>query len=446
MNNTLLELLLNATLGNIPPGQPISPPRWAGPNPAVRQAQAVLYATLCATLFAAFLATLGKQWLNQYSRTDTHGSIEDRCRERERKLSGIDRWWFHTVMQSAPLIIQGSLALMGSALSRYLWEVDRTVSSVVIGFTSFGCVLYITIVAVSVLFPGCPFQTPTSSLLRSMIDAAKFQWRARLEQRSPGNLEAAEGSLAPVRVLLRGQRQQVYQTLLSLSWEGYKHDASCIARMFVISSNMDTLRLTMDFVQEVVWSAGIKNVPLGQIYKKLTSCFDSTHPHTPILIPALRDVAYLSAKAFTHIRVLQRCFPEGGGPGHAGGEPLKGTQPAQPIFPESSGDPDLESVLLMVKRELYRDVKIRWDGYQLSPDHHLWVSHLFVYEANLEPLSDDVSNFVNYSLGLKESPGDAVFTDCLYIISIIVGKPFPAGYLGVRDKRLDRLLLFYNWC
>jgi hypothetical protein len=69
----------------------------------------------------------------------------------------------HIVMQSAPLTIQGSLGLLGSALARYLWEVDRMVSSVVIGFTTLGCILYIAMVVVSVFSFDCPFQTPLSS-------------------------------------------------------------------------------------------------------------------------------------------------------------------------------------------------------------------------------------------------------------------------------------------
>ena len=156
MNNTLLELLLNVTAGITPPGQAVSPPRWAGPNLAIRQV--LLYATLCATLFAAFLATLGKQWLRRCRRTETHGSVVDRCRGRERKLNGIESWRFDVVMQFAPLTIQGSLGLLGSALARYLWEVDYMASPVVIGFTLLGSVLYVTmIVAAFVVSFNCPF-------------------------------------------------------------------------------------------------------------------------------------------------------------------------------------------------------------------------------------------------------------------------------------------------
>ena len=450
MNNTLLELLLNATVGKIPPDQPISPPRWAGPNPAIRQAQAILYATLCATLFAAFLATLGKQWLNRYRQADAHGSIQDRCRDRERKLSGIDRWWFHNVMQFAPITIQGSLGLLGSALSLYLWEVDRTVSSVVIGFTFFGCVLYMAIVTVSVLSFDCPFQTPVSLLIRSGINTTKLWWQDHYGVVTPnvGNL-AARG-LAVSVVPFRDLHEPVLHSAPSPSWgKGYRFDARCITRMLVMSTDADTTRLTMNLVQEVVWGVGIKDVPLGWIHRILTGCFDTTHPDAPILIPTLRDVAYLSAKAFTRIQVQRRCVPVHGDSGRADEDRLADENLLKDIhhtrlgFQGSSGDPDLESVLLMVDKEFTPDVNIPWNKYRLTPAHHLWVSHLFVYDASHDPLPDSVSNFVEYSLNPSNSPGDAVNADCLCIIDAILGNGFDAEYLAMCDKRFDLAVFFY---
>jgi len=64
MNNTLLEMLLNATTGNLPAGSAAPLPRWPGPDPVVVQVQCILYVTLSATLLASFLTMLGKQWLN----------------------------------------------------------------------------------------------------------------------------------------------------------------------------------------------------------------------------------------------------------------------------------------------------------------------------------------------------------------------------------------------
>ena len=43
---------------------PTIPQPWTGPPPAIAQVQAIMYASLAASLFATFLAMLGKQWLN----------------------------------------------------------------------------------------------------------------------------------------------------------------------------------------------------------------------------------------------------------------------------------------------------------------------------------------------------------------------------------------------
>jgi len=94
MNNALLEMLLNATTGSLPPGSATSIPRWSGPDPVIVQVQCILYTTLCATLLASFFAMLGKQWLNRYRQNETRGSTADRSRVRERKLTGIETWKF----------------------------------------------------------------------------------------------------------------------------------------------------------------------------------------------------------------------------------------------------------------------------------------------------------------------------------------------------------------
>lgn len=49
-------------------------PRWTGPPDAIVQVQAILFASLVASLFAALLAMLGKQWLNAYDSSDRRPS------------------------------------------------------------------------------------------------------------------------------------------------------------------------------------------------------------------------------------------------------------------------------------------------------------------------------------------------------------------------------------
>ena len=131
--------------------------------------EAILYASLVTSLFAAFLAMLGKQWLNRYASRDLRGSIVERGRHRQQKLDGINAWYFDFVMGSLPLMLQAALLLLGCALSRYLWEVDITIASVVLGVTSFGLLFYLFIVVAGAVSEFCPYQTPGSHLIRPLV-------------------------------------------------------------------------------------------------------------------------------------------------------------------------------------------------------------------------------------------------------------------------------------
>jgi hypothetical protein len=153
--------------GDVPP----IPPQWSGPSHTIVQVQAVLYASLAASLFSAFLAMLGKQWLNRYMSTDMRGTAIERSQNRQQKLNGIVTWCFDYVMESLPLMLQGALFLLGCALSRYLWEINTTVASVILGVTSLGILFYLFIVIVGSVFASCPYQTPGSRILQSATSA-----------------------------------------------------------------------------------------------------------------------------------------------------------------------------------------------------------------------------------------------------------------------------------
>ena len=152
---------------------PTIPEPWTGPPRAIVQVQAILYASLTASLFAAFLAMLGKQWLNRYESVDMRSSAIDRSRDRQRKLDGIDNWYFNHVMESLPLMLQAALLLLGCALSRYLWETNTTVALVVLGVTSSGAFFYLSIVIAGATFVSCPYQTPGAHILRHIPDTLR---------------------------------------------------------------------------------------------------------------------------------------------------------------------------------------------------------------------------------------------------------------------------------
>ena len=157
----MLYKMDNATFsGDIP-----SLPQWTGAPRAMIQAQAILYASLAASLFSAFLAMLGKQWLNRYASTDMRGSGMERSRDRQRKLDGIIAWYFDHVMESLPLMLQVALLLFGCALSRYLLHIHVTIACVVLGVTAFGVIFHIFFVIAGTTFANCPYQTPCARIL-----------------------------------------------------------------------------------------------------------------------------------------------------------------------------------------------------------------------------------------------------------------------------------------
>ena len=164
----LLRVLIykvdNTTFGNDVPALP----QWTGPPRTIVQVQAILFASLAASFLSAFLAMLGKQWLNRYMSVDMRGSAIERSQNRQRKLDGIVSWYFDYVMESLPMMLQVALLLLGCALSRYFWDINTTVASVVLGVTSFGFLFYLYVVVEGAASPSCPYQTPPARILRGI--------------------------------------------------------------------------------------------------------------------------------------------------------------------------------------------------------------------------------------------------------------------------------------
>ena len=134
------------------------------PNSVIR-AQSILFASLAVTLFVAFIAVLGKQWILYYTRGSTWGSIIDRGKERQVKFVGLQRWGLHFIMESLPVMLQFALLLFGIGLVVYLWDLDLSAAEVTLAVTLIGCAFYACIAVVATIWKDCPFQTPLSIML-----------------------------------------------------------------------------------------------------------------------------------------------------------------------------------------------------------------------------------------------------------------------------------------
>jgi hypothetical protein len=145
---------------------------WNGPPAEIVTTSNLLYASLLISLLAAFVAMLGKQWLNRYLR-HTGRSMIERCGDRQRKFDGLEKWPFRFCMESLPIMLQIALLLLTSGLSRYVWSVNTSVGRVVLSFTVLGILFYIAVVVAGASSYECPFQTPVSIGLRHLGDSER---------------------------------------------------------------------------------------------------------------------------------------------------------------------------------------------------------------------------------------------------------------------------------
>ena len=459
---TVLTIIANTSLGHPPVDLNSVLPQFPGPDPTIIHVQAILYSSLAASLLAAFIAMLGKQWLNRYSQAEMRGSVIDRSRHRQRKMIGMVTWHFDFVMECLPLILQAALLLLGYALSNYLFTIDRALAGVVIAFTSFGLLFYLLIIAAGTLSYNCPFQTPASLIIRFMIrfdnehrkylDRSRkwfrrnisFSSKTRQRQKSIGPYTLGSfntfdantiGNHIELAMVSPSDRQGPLFNK-ETDWHGYVLDSDCIAWMFEMSMDADVTLAIMKFIPEVVWHAGIRSIPLERLYDTVLECFDRSSG-TPVVVSKLKNKAYLSAKALLHLAIQRKCI------GHESDAAVfKAISSRHPTIGAKryEGDSDLESTLGIIDRVFGDSEEMFWHTFSFSIPHHAWMGHILLYRAwdvirKGHALPDDVKDFVLYSLRLEPPPPAPIVTDCLFIIGLLLGIKLHIDDLLVIDKR-----------
>ena len=150
------------------PGETLTiPPAQEDPPSEIVTVTGLMYASLLISLLAAFIAMLGKQWLNRYLR-NAGGSMIERCGDRQRKRDGLQKWPFHLFVESLPLMLQVALLLLACGLCRHMLSINTSVAAILITLTVLGVLFYIGIVIAGMSSYDCPFQTPVSATLCSL--------------------------------------------------------------------------------------------------------------------------------------------------------------------------------------------------------------------------------------------------------------------------------------
>ena len=281
MTAAYMRILIHTMNNSLFPDTNPSSTIWTGPPPEIVTVQSLLYASLATSLFAAFLAMLGKQWVNHYLRNHG-GSTADKSRDRQRKLDGFQEWHFHLTIESLPVMLQLALLLLGCALSRYLWTINHTIAGVTITVTLFGVTSYIFLTLAATLYYNCPYQTPPSTFAQMIIrhlansDAAFVHLlRAFIAILPPiknsGQILGQLGSgvcnmlggfgctpaiveevdLIPVTVVVMSPAR-IFEDIF-IDWEVCKADARCISWILSSTTDTDVIYSTVRFAADMVW-------------------------------------------------------------------------------------------------------------------------------------------------------------------------------------------------
>ena len=455
----LLKIVANASLGIAPTSANATLPAWDGPDPTVVHVQSILYSSLAASLLSAFVAMLGKQWLNRYAQVEMRGSVVDRSRHRQRKMDGMVTWHFDLVMECLPLMLQAALLLLGYALSNYLFFINKTTAGVLIGFTSAGLLFYILIISAATLSYNCPFQTPLSRILSFLIrfdnGHKKYlnrtrRWFTRVLSRKDKNRPRPKFGPHGLRGFgaygghrfgdhleipmanVPDQPPPLFNRETDL--DDFVLDSKCITWMFDTSMDGDAAMAIMRFIPELVWHDGIRTTPLERIYDTVLDRFDRSAGRL-VLIPKLRDVTYLGAKALLHLAIQRKCI------GNESDKAIfKSISNRHIIMASGDFDSDLEVTLGIIDR-VFGDFKpMHWQSFKFTLSHHAWMGHILLYRAwdimeKGHPLPDDIREFVLYSLRLKPPPPAAIVADCLFIVGLVLGIKVHIEDLLVVDKR-----------
>ena len=460
MSFTVLTMLLNATSGV--PNQ-LDVPVVRGPKASAVEVQSILFGSLASALLAAFLAMLGKQWLNLH----VEGSLIDRSRHRELRMRGMITWRFKIIMECLPLIMQLSLFLLGYALARYLWDLSRTVSAVIAGFSIFGLLFYLSIVFAATIWKTCPFQTPVSVVLRYILTQVNQKMYGRLRVvrdhlPTAAQFKKVNESFLTVTLArsinedLPSSPQSLSRTLTSGTTVAnleddestQASDTNCISTMFRFAGAPDAIVAVTGFIPEVNWTSNVRRVPLLEVYDCLCRSFEFLKDGRVFVRPGMLDQAYGSARALLHLRVQRLCAGSTDDARIVASKigSLPGYRSREDREMEPTPHHELESTLQVLDVVFNREKEIQWQEFKFSDAHYCWLSHALRCRAwvtlrTREIPTKEVIGFVQHAFSKEPLPPSRVIADCLLILNMIVGGlPRMDDRTLIKDKRWCFLL------
>ncbi|KAL1731402.1 hypothetical protein EV714DRAFT_208921 [Schizophyllum commune] len=136
------------------------------------------YLSLALSLFAAFMAVLLRQWLQEYT-SAVSGSARHRARVWQYRYLGLQNWRVPLLVALLPMLLHAALLVFFIGLILYVTKSDPSMAWVLAALTTFFYSLYILSNALPMLYPQCPYRTPVSHYGYLLFHSA-FAWLRRL--------------------------------------------------------------------------------------------------------------------------------------------------------------------------------------------------------------------------------------------------------------------------
>ena len=448
----LRAILLTLNQSAIPGETPVVTPVQGDPPSEIVTVTSLMYASLLISLLAAFVAMLGKQWLNRYLR-NSGGSMIERCGDRQRKCDGLKEWPLHLFVESLPVMLQVSLLLLACGLCRNMWSINASVAYTLIILTGLGVLFYVGIVVAGVSSYACPFQTPVSTALRDpwkklRRGTASFAVRCKLVlsgahwtwNESVRPLRGRQSSQVIPLETIQVQRPEPWLELNDLATirRTTVNDMRCISWILRNITDPEALDAAVRLAGIVRWFEDGTDLepPYDLIVSTFHTCFDINGK----VYPGSRDRAYYSGRAILWIHTLATCKSQE----IAHRFPLFGGGYAAPA-------PDHDLTHLLTINEFWdtdfhflRLLKIK-PGH--TPSHLWWISNLLLHYswANWTSLDFDFIQSYIPTIGETTIPLD-VMLNRLLAWCICLGSPVEEEALKVQDKSCGVPCLYIPSC
>ena len=402
-----------------------------------------MYASLMISLLAAFIAMLGKQWLNRYLR-NSGGSMIDRCGDRQRKFNGLEKWPLHFFVESLPVMLQAALLLLACGLCRHMWTINSSVAYTLISLTGLGVGFYVAIVVAGMTSYACPFQTPASVALRDLwkkvqdgivfltvhytrvLSRIRRMWNQGVQPLL--RRQSISTAIRLENIEVQGSEPWMTAKDLATTRRTNADDVLCVSWILSNITDPEALDAAVRLAGKIRWFDDGVNVdpPYDLIVSTFSACFDLTGK----LYAGSRDRAYYSGRAMMWIHTLATCKSEEFGSRF----PLPYTEYVAPGL-----DHDFEHLLRVIcptytERRISCLLAVRPEH---TPSHSQWTSNVVLHMAWANQITLDRDFLWKIIPGVRETkitlPLDAALGRLL-AWCIILGSPVEEEALKIQDK------------